>query len=225
MPFLRTPAALACVAVLLAAVPARAEDKPDADEEARPKLIGLRAEAGLTSGFGMVVSGASAGAAVSAPAYGNVRIGYDFPMGFTALLHLGLATTSTTFTPGGNDRAAQGGSASIFSLGVEGRYYFTRARTEPFVFGELNKTFVGLGETAGGDPVQQSAHNLEADRVDTFGFAIGAGAEHGFTRQFALGAKWGLDFNFRGYTDVDTKNTGSSTQIGTAAEFYAAFRF
>ena len=219
---LRLAAAFALVSTMLFAGTASAQ--PAADEGSRP--MGIRLETSLAfqdfNFVGVGPSGDLEGIEIqSAPGlspHGDIRIGYDLDMGLTPVLGLGYRSQSLSSKIGGGEETTA--SASTFVLALELRYYLSKHRRglQPFVWGELNTSFVSF------DIEGASDEELDAlsDANDHTELNVGIGAEYKFTRSFAAGGKWGLGFGFK---PIDQEGVEiSNTTIGTSSSVYLAWR-
>lgn len=170
---------------------------------------------------------------------GDIRIGYDLPMGLTPLVGFGLRSHAFKIFDEDDDLVAGSGRTDII-LSAELRYYFgphTRG-LQPYVFGEWNTAIVSFGsersDDASDEEVEFFEHldKVEGDANSVMNFNAGLGMEYKVTRSFGLGAKWGFglslaptsrhEFESEPFDDVEPAT--SNTVFGTSASIYLAFR-
>lgn len=207
---LRIAAAAMMVSILAFAAPAAAQA---ADEGSRPMGLRFETQMGL---FNLVGVGGDAG---FLDPQGDIKIGYDLDMGLTPLIGLGYRSVSQSRDEDGTNTIDS--SASAIVLDIELRYYLQKHRRglQPFVFGELNTSFVSLDVKNGND----DALSEEADKLDHTEVNLGLGMEYKFSRAFAVGGKWGLAFGFQPWEE-DPKTEESNTTWGTSSSIYLAWR-
>lgn len=228
--------ALATSVVSVAGTAAAQETETETTRGTVYRPMGLRFETAFERDFNIATVNTSAVQAPNITATsqsgfspnGDIKIGYDLPMGFTPMIGFGLLTRNRAQ---GEDSVTN----TLIVLDVEARWYFKPHRgnaLQPFVFGEFNTALVSFGA----DP---SPSNEEQDALDALGAAsdyteinAGLGMEYKFDgAQFAIGGKWGLGFAFTGITtdnlkkvDPTAKDGIGDTTIGTSTAIYAAWR-
>lgn len=208
--------ALALLSTMLIAGTALAQQRapapaPAAATEAGPRPMGLRLEGSLGL-FSLV-------APLDVNPGGDLRVGYDLDSGFTPLIGLSYRRHSES-TDYDDDAIKDTDSAvSIFTISLEGRYYLQKHRKglQPFVWGELNTSFVSASENGDSD-------DAFAGSEDHTEFNLGFGAEYKFSRAFAIGGKWGLSIAFQPFEDKEADSNKSSTTFGTSSDIYFAWR-
>ncbi len=209
------------------------------------KVMGLRLEASLEQDFNLVGPGglSAGGATLGAPSpHGDIRIGYDLPMGLTPMLGVGFRSFSTTVVttpPGDGDEVTQEFSGTAITLALELRFYLKKHKKglQPFVFGEYNTSFLSAtvaDDTEGADDAVDAANEgleYDADANNHGEINLGLGAEYKFSRAFGIGGKWGLGIGLTGGDrneplggDDQTAIRTDATTIGTSAAVYAAWR-
>lgn len=222
MRFSLVPAAVVAALTVVTAVPAAAQNAgPDAGQ-----IMGLRLEGSwVATQMPVFVTGVAEGPIAASTGLGhrgNLRIGYDLPMGVTPLLGIGIASQSVSFD--GDPEASA--SAMAIAILLEGRYYLKphKRGLQPFVFGGINFTNLSASGQIDGDDVSEEENEIEVDMNDTFGFDLGFGAEYKFARSFGIGGKWGLAFLTNAWEN-DDRDVVSTFDWGTLFELYAAYRF
>lgn len=238
---LRTFAALFIASgTLLAAAPASAQA---ADTS---KVMGLRFEASFFNQFDVrgteptVIVVSEDGAFQSGPSpsrtdvfrpQGDLRIGYDLPMGLTPLIGFGLRSRDVKILDDSDKKLSSTGRTDIV-LAAELRYYFAphKRGLQPYVFGEFNTTIASFGtENSKDEPVNEAEDAVLGDENSVVNLNAGLGLEYKFAKSFGIGAKWGAGLSLAG-TSVQKKgnkeagiNT-TNTVFGTSSTLYAAFR-
>lgn len=242
---LRTFAALFLASgMILAASPASAQAVDTSN------VMGLRFEATLFNPFDVRGIAISGGDDLPNPAparidtfrpQGDIRIGYDLPMGLTPMIGFGLRTQSVEAFARNDDSLGSQGRTDLV-LAAELRYYFGEHKRglQPFVFGEFNTTIVSFGtEAAKGQQVSDGRKEFDkllGDVNSVTNLNAGLGMEYKFAKSFAIGAKWGLGLSFApsddrtvtiedefGDVTLQVPST-SNTVFGTSSSIYAAFR-
>lgn len=212
---LRIAAAIALASTMLFAGSASAQAAAEEPSGTRP--LGVRLETQINP-FNLV--GLGSDIIPGGNPHGDIKIGYDLPMGLTPLIGLGYRSFSTTDEVDGKE--VDSGSASAFVLDIELRYYLSphRRGLQPFVFGELNTAFVSVDKKG----ATNDELDLRADKNDFTEVNLGIGAEYKFTRSFAVGGKWGLALGFQPWSDDNNKEDVSNTTVGTSSGVYLAWR-
>lgn len=211
--------ALATSAVAVAAPAAAQSDAADRGG----RTMGLRLETHVGSTFNLVGPGVTNGRTLDTTPGGDLRIGYDLPMGLTPVVGIGYRNISRTEgrAGGAEDDTSLGG----FVIGIELRYYLAPHRanvTLPFVFAEYNTLFASVD---GGDALNSDGEEFAADEVDYGNLNFGLGMEYKFAQGFAIGGKWGIGFGFTGAENPrDEDIFDSETTWGTSTSLYAAWR-
>lgn len=210
------------------------------------KVMGLRFEATLFNPFDVRgVTSFDPNEGPSAPRMdvfrpqGDIRVGYDLPMGLTPMVGFGLRSADLEEYDD-RDNVTGGSGRTDIALSLELRYYFgahTRG-LQPFAFGEWNTTIASFGtshEKDADDAVVERAEFLDKGKGDAnslMNLNAGLGMEYKFARSFGIGAKWGLGISFANTSHEKKTIDGndlvnearSSTVWGTSSSIYAAFR-
>lgn len=240
-------AAAACVVAI--AGPAAAQDtEVNVDiqrQRQADRAMGLRFETSFNRNFNLVGfgSGSAEGIATSLRdlptpnPHGDIKIGYDLPMGLTPLIGLGYVSFSNDqYSDDDEDELVAGESQSAFVLDVELRWYFKPHRAnamQPFVFGEFNTAFTTVSVDSDAEGFNEDdfddANEAAADELNWTAVNLGLGMEYKFAQGFAIGGKWGLGMGFTGTAVVEDSDpqegsNTSQTTIGTSAAIYAAWR-
>jgi hypothetical protein len=236
----------AVASLLLASTILVAAGSASAQAADTSRVLGLRFEATLFNPFDVRgISNLDPESGPTSPRIdvfrpnGDIRIGYDLPMGLTPLIGFGLRSHSQKQFQNNDDLAFGEGRTDIV-LSAELRYYFGAHKRglQPFVFGEWNTTIASFGtELAEGAPVEEK--NFFDDVNETLGdinsvmnINAGLGLEYKFARSFGIGAKWGFGLSLapsdrhtirEGGETIEVPST-SNTVFGTSSSIYAAFR-
>lgn len=218
---LRTFAALFLASgMALAAAPASAQTADTSN------VMGLRFEATLFNPFD--VRGATF------RPEGDIRIGYDLPMGLTPMVGFGLRTQAEgTFNADNVDTGSTGETELV--IAAELRYYFSphKRGLQPFVFGEFDTTIASFGTEAGEggtvSDLRKAQDKASGDAASFTNLNAGLGMEYKFAKSFGIGAKWGFGLSFAGTSiqkvgDAEAGENTSNTVFGTSSSIYAAFR-
>lgn len=233
---LRALASLVVASSILAFAGTASAQAPDTS-----RVMGLRFEATLFRPFdvrGITMGGPDndelmpAAFEVARPG-GDIRIGYDLPMGLTPLVGIGIRSHSVNVY-NEDDELVTGNGRTDINLAVELRYYFgPHSRgLQPFIFGEFNTLIASFGSSFhedAPDARQEAADDVNRRLGDTnsmTNFNAGLGMEYKFARAFAVGAKWGFGLSLAPASfDEDLEKPGlSNTVFGTSSTIYAAFR-
>lgn len=203
--------------MVLAAAPASAQS---AD-----KVMGLRFEAAFFQDFAVERRD-------GIRPEGDIRIGYDLPMGLTPLIGFGLRSNTFKAYDADDELLGSMGTTDIV-IAAELRYYFRPhiRGLSPYVFGEFNTTIASMGHEDGdGEAVRELDDKVFGDENSFAQLGLGLGLEYKFAKSFGIGAKWGMGIAFRNTSiqkvdgEEDGDNTASTT-FGTSNSIYAAFRF
>lgn len=237
---LRAVASLFLASTILVAAGSASAQAPDTS-----KVMGLRFEATLFNPFdvrGRLEQGTELSLEGRADVFrpnGDIRIGYDLPMGLTPLVGFGLRSHSQKQFQNNDDLAFGVGRTDIV-LSAELRYYFGAHKRglQPFVFGEWNTTIASFGtELAKGASAEEKnfyddVNEALGDANSVMNLNAGLGMEYKFARSFGIGAKWGFGLSLaptdrhtiRGGEDREEVPSTSNTVFGTSSSIYAAFR-
>lgn len=243
---LRALASLVVASSVFAFAGSAAAQAPDTS-----RVMGLRFEATLFNPFDVRGVSLSQGGDPVSPSrldvvrpQGDIRIGYDLPMGLTPIIGFGLRSHSLDFYDS-RDELTEGSGRTDIVLAAELRYYFGAHKRglQPFGFGEWNTTIASFGSSFADsvdDEIVDGAKDRDAylgDSNSIMNFGAGLGMEYKFARSFAIGAKWGLlvslapterheweETNFAGELETVTEDASSNTVWGTSSSIYAAFR-
>jgi hypothetical protein len=246
-------AAACALAASMVAVPvvASAADKPAGEPAEKGKVRGIRFEASLQKDFNLVgpgsLSPSTGGASVgNTDPHGDIRIGYDLPMGLTPLLGIGFRRVSaeTVVTPAadGADTVTRTFSGNAIDLAIEARFYMKKHKKgiQPFVWLEYNTSFLSaeVADDTDSDAVSDAVEvenneilKYAADEQNHGEINLGFGMEFKPSKFFAVGGKWGLGIGLQGgdrndppgADDQNAIRTDINT-IGTSAAVYGAWR-
>lgn len=203
--------------MVLAAAPASAQSADN--------VMGVRLEAAFFHDFAVESGGIRP--------QGDIRIGYDLPMGLTPLIGFGLRSNSHKSYDTADKLTGSTGLTDIV-LGAELRYYFRPhiRGLSPYVFGEFNTTIASRGhDDADGEPTDELGDKVYGDEHSFSQLGAGLGLEYKFAKSFGIGGKWGMGVAFRNTSiqkkagEPDRGENTSSTTFGTSNTIYAAFRF
>lgn len=235
---LRALASLVVASSVFAFAGSAAAQAPDTS-----RVMGLRFEATLFNpfdvrGFSEDDPAGPARVDVLRP-NGDIRIGYDLPMGLTPVVGFGLRSHSQN-EYNSRDDLVDGDGRTDINLALELRYYFGAHKRglQPFVFGEFNTLIASFGTEHAKDTEDSEIEADEfrdkerGDAASLMNLNLGLGMEYKFARSFAIGAKWGAGVSLAPTSHeketiegVDFERNGTSNTVwGTSSSIYAAFR-
>ncbi len=210
------------------------------------RVMGLRFETTLFQPFDVRgITGFNPDEGPSSPRFdvfrpqGDIRIGYDLPMGLTPMIGFGLRSANFVVYDADDNEVGGMGRTDIV-LSVEARYYFgPHSRgLQPFVFGEWNTTIASFGATFPENADEEDVKEAEfvnkgrGDKNSVMNLNAGLGMEYKFARNFAVGGKWGFGISLAP-TSREERSSGGTTRVlpgtsntvwGTSSSIYLAFR-